>query len=103
QLVGTLPYMSPEQLAGHSEAVGPRSDVYALGVLAYELLARRRPLALAGLSLGEAVRQVQEVDPPRLGSLDPELSGDVEAIVGKALAKEPERRYQTAAEMAADI
>ena len=103
QIVGTLAYMSPEQVRGVVDEIDARADVYALGVLAYELLSRRLPLDVKTLTLTEAARVVADVDPPRLGSHAPECRGDVELVVAKALAKEPERRYDSAAAFAADL
>lgn len=103
QLVGTLAYMSPEQVEGHSADLDTRCDVYALGVLLYELLVHRRPHELSGLSVAEAVRRIREVSPARLGALDKRLRGDIETIVAKALEQDRDRRYGSAAELAADI
>jgi eukaryotic-like serine/threonine-protein kinase len=103
QLIGTLGYMSPEQASGDPAATDPRGDVYALGVLLYELLADRPPYRLDGLPLPEAVRVIREQEPPRLGSLDGRLRGDVETIVAKALEKDRARRYASAGDLAADL
>jgi len=103
QLVGTLPYMSPEQVMGESDSIGVRSDVYSLGVLLFELLGRRLPYDLQGQPLPEAARIIREENPDRLASIDTVFLGDLETIVAKALEKEPERRYGSAAELAADI
>jgi WD40 repeat protein len=103
QLLGTLSYMSPEQSSADSSAIDPRSDVYALGVILYELLAQRLPYSVDGLALPEAVRVIREQEPSRLGSLDGRLRGDVETIAAKALEKDPARRYPSAADLAADL
>jgi len=103
QIVGTLAYMSPEQVRGEVGDIDARADVYALGVLAYQLLARRLPHELDRTTLAEAARLVVEVDPPLLGKVASDCRGDVEHIVCKALEKEPDRRYSSAAALAADI
>ncbi len=103
QLVGTLPYMSPEQVAADPSLLDLRSDVYALGVVLYELLAGQRPYAIDKMMLHEAVRVIREEDPAPLSSIDKSLRGDVETIVARALEKEKERRYASAADLAADI
>jgi WD40 repeat protein/predicted Ser/Thr protein kinase len=103
QLIGTLAYMSPEQIEADPAALDGRSDVYALGVILFELLVERLPYAVAHLPLAEAARVVHEGEPLRLGSVNSLFRGDVEIIAAKALAKEKARRYATAAELAADI
>jgi WD40 repeat protein len=95
--------MSPEQAAGDSSRVDVRSDVYSLGVLAYEMLAGRAPHRLEGKDLAGALRALLEEEPPPLGAVDPRWRGDVSAIVGKAMAPEPERRYASAAAFAEDL
>ncbi len=101
--LGTLPYMAPEQVAGDPRSVDARADVYALGVVLYELLAGRAPLDLDHAALPEAIRRIREDDPTRLGLMDRSLRGDLETIVAKAMEKDPRRRYATAAELNADI
>ncbi len=103
QLVGTVPYMSPEQASGDPALIDLRSDVYSLGVITFELLTGRLPYAVQGKMIHEAVRIIQDQEPSRLSSMNRALRGDVETIVGKALEKLPQRRYPSAADLAADI
>ncbi len=101
--LGTLPYMSPEQLESHLESVDTRADVYALGVIGYELLAGRLPFDVSDISLTEAVRIISHDTPLLLGTFNREFRGDLETIFAKALEKEKERRYASASEFAADL
>jgi WD40 repeat protein len=103
QLLGTPNYMSPEQVTADAAAIDHRVDVYALGVILFELLAQRPPYQLEGRPLAEVARLILEEEPPPLGSVNPELRGDVETIVAKALAKDPARRYPSAADLAAEL
>jgi tetratricopeptide (TPR) repeat protein len=102
QLVGTLAYMSPEQVLADPLELDTRSDVYALGVVLFELLAGRLPYRISH-QLHEAVHTIREEDPTPLSSVSHTYRGDIENIVGKALEKDKERRYASAADMAADI
>jgi hypothetical protein len=101
-LVGTLPYMSPEQTEGDPDHFDQRSDVYALGVIAYKLLAGRLPYQFAGGFI-EAFGIIHDTTPRRLGDIDKRLRGDTEAVVSTALAKERKHRYQTAQRFADDL
>ncbi|MHC4427240.1 MAG: tetratricopeptide repeat protein [Planctomycetota bacterium] len=103
QLIGTVPYMSPEQTSGDLHALDTRSDVYALGVVLYELLAGKLPYDLRGKSIPQALRVIGEAEPSRLSSISRVFRGDLDTIVAKALEKEKGRRYQTAADLAADL
>jgi tetratricopeptide (TPR) repeat protein len=102
-VIGTLQYMSPEQVAGDSDGIDTRSDVYALGVMLYELVTGAPPYDLEGLPLARAALVLTQHAPRRPSSLVPRLSADVDAIVLEALAKERERRYPSAAALADDI
>ena len=103
QLLGTLAYMSPEQASCKNQIIKPSSDVYQLGVILYEMLTGKLPLQVVGESFPEALRKIIEDDPPCLGADDDSLDGDLQFIVAKALAKEPERRYTAAVDLALDI
>lgn len=103
ELIGTIAYMSPEQAAGESRRLDTRSDVYALGVVAFQLLSGQLPYELSERMVHEAVRVVVEESPVPLSRVMPRLKGDLETILGKALEKEPDRRYPSAQALADDI
>jgi len=103
ELVGTIPYMSPEQASGDPSKLDTRSDVYALGVMGFELLTGRLPYDIERTAVHEAVRIIIEQPPTRLSVASRVYRGDVETIMAKALEKSPDRRYSSAGEMAADI
>lgn len=98
--LGTPAYMSPEQLSGKSEALGPRCDVYSLGVIMYELLTACRPFqGPEAIILG----QILFVEPAPPSGHRPDLDPRIEAICLKAMAKRAEERYATMGELAAAL
>jgi serine/threonine protein kinase len=102
QVTGTPAYMSPEQAAGKLDAIDTRTDVYSLGAIVYYLLTGGWPCDLSG-SYYNVLKSIQEQDPVRPSKIVPRFDGDVEAILLKALAKDPNERYQSASELAHDI
>jgi serine/threonine-protein kinase len=94
-VLGTAAYLAPEQARG--EAAGPASDLYALGVVAYQLLAGRLPYD-AG-SLTDLARLQETGPPPRLDELEPDVPAALATAVARALHRDPEQRFADAAEM----
>jgi tetratricopeptide (TPR) repeat protein/predicted Ser/Thr protein kinase len=103
QLVGTLAYMSPEQVSMTNNHLDTRSDVYALGVILHELLAGRLPYELPSGSIAGAIRTIEQVEPRSLARVSRALRGDLETIALKALRKRPQERYDSASDLAADL
>jgi serine/threonine protein kinase len=102
-LIGTLQYMSPEQCDADPNDIDIRSDVYAMGVVLYELLCDQLPYALRHAAIHEAARIIREEEPRKPSSLDKRLRGDIETIAMKALEKDRDRRYQSATALEEDI
>ncbi len=103
QIVGTVAYMSPEQASGDPGSIDERSDVYSLGVIAYELLTGRLPVPVENLMIHEAVRAIREDEPTAMTTITRGIPLDVRTIVGKALEKDKSRRYASAGAFANDL
>jgi len=103
QLVGTVQYMSPEQCDADPHDLDTRSDIYSIGVVLYELLTGVLPYQASSTTIYAATRAIKEQTPRRPSSIHRRLRGDVETMTLKALEKDRDRRYQSAAELAHDI
>jgi len=103
RVIGTVQYMSPEQIRGAPEGVDTRGDVYSLGVILHELLAGRPPYDVRDRGLFEAAALVETALPAPLHRLDRRVPRDVSTIVTTCLQKDPAKRYSSALEFAADL
>lgn len=101
--IGTPAFMAPEQARGERHRVGIRSDIYALGATAFQLLTGRTPHDLDGVSLYEAIRRVGSLPPRNPRDLDQSMPRPLAAVLSKACAADPADRYASAPELAADL
>jgi tetratricopeptide (TPR) repeat protein len=102
EFMGTLAYASPEQTSGDPGLVDIRTDVYSLGVILFEMLTGTYPYEVGG-PISEVLRNIVEAEPRRPSTLRRQINNEVETIILQALAKEKERRYQSAEALARDV
>ncbi|HEV2105660.1 MAG TPA: serine/threonine-protein kinase [Candidatus Eisenbacteria bacterium] len=103
EISGTLPYMSPEQVRGDPRAIDVRTDVYALGVILYELISGTPPYDVQESSVVQAIRTICETPPRPLRLGAARVDADLQTLAGKALEKDPADRYQSAGALADDV
>ena len=102
KVIGTLAYMSPEQASAQPDKIDVRTDVYSIGIILYKILTDKFPYDVNGSMLA-ILRTIQEAEPTKPSTIIRRLNSEVEAILLKSLAKEPARRYQSAAHLQQDI
>ncbi|HVX62443.1 MAG TPA: serine/threonine-protein kinase, partial [Pirellulales bacterium] len=100
-VLGTLAYMSPEQASGNRPVLDHRTDIYSLGVTLFELLTLEPIFPPSDRHV--LLRRIIEEDPPPLRRVNPDIPVELEIIVGKAIAKDPQQRYATAGQLADDL
>lgn len=102
QFIGSLPWASPEQAEGSPTNIDVRTDVYSLGVILYQLLTSRFPYEVLG-NMRDVLDNIVRAEPARPSTIRRQVNDEVETIVLKALAKQRERRYQSAGELGRDV
>lgn len=102
QVIGTPAYMSPEQISGDA-SVDTRTDVYAIGVIAFQLLSGKLPFDVDHVPIVEAARRIREESPRSITLVGAEYGGDVQVVIAKAMHKDRDRRYASAGVLADEI
>jgi serine/threonine protein kinase len=101
EFAGTVAYMAPEQVRGESHRLDGRADIWALGVILYEMLTARLPFG--GNSTKQLADEIQNRDPKPPRQIDPSIPVELEAVIAKCCAKNVNARYSTAADIAEDL
>ena len=101
QFVGSLPWAAPEQVEGSPDRIDLRTDVYALGVVLFQMLTGKFPYNVVG-TFREVTDNIVHAEPARPSAVQPRVNDEIDTIVAKCLSKEPERRYQSAGDLARD-
>jgi T5SS/PEP-CTERM-associated repeat protein len=102
EFMGTLAWASPEQIEGVPNKIDPRTDVYSLGVVLFQMLTERFPYEVFG-GFGEVADRIRNAEPRSPSAITKGVDSEIDTIVLKCLAKDPERRYADAGEVARDI
>ncbi|MEK6643242.1 MAG: serine/threonine-protein kinase [Planctomycetota bacterium] len=102
QIIGTPAYMSPEQASGDPSGIDIRTDVYALGVMLYEMLTGEMPYD-TNVSMGKILHNIAQAEPKPPSKINPKIDGDLSAILLKALEKSKDARYQSVDSFASDV
>ena len=102
EFTGSLPYASPEQTRGDPNLIDVRTDVYSLGVIFYEMLTGASPYPVVG-PIADVIRNISELEPRKPSTICRNIDDEVETMLLKALAKDKERRYQSAGALADDV
>ena len=100
QVMGTAGYMAPEQVEG-SDKIDHRADLFAFGCVLYEMVSGRQPFA--GKSMLDILHRIADEEPQPLGDINPDLPAQLQWMLKKCLAKQPDKRYQTAGELVIDL
>ena len=99
RVLGTLPYMAPEQIEGLPADI--RTDIFAFGAVIFEMVTGQRPFR--GPSAARTLAAIIETDPPAVSSLQPRVPAAIDRVVRKCLAKDPDKRWQSAGDLGDEL
>jgi len=103
QILGTLPYMSPEQIQADTNNIAVTSDLYAVGIIAYELLAGCHPFELHGLGLAESLDRVLNSIPKPASTYNPHINEELDRILSQSISRNISDRYLSAKDFVDDL